>query len=681
MSSGRISALDALTVSRIAAGEVVQRPSSALKELLENALDAGGSQIQVLLKQGGLKLLQVTDDGCGIHGDDLPILCQRFTTSKLKRFEDLQSIGTLGFRGEALSSISHVAHLEVTTKREGEPLARNAVFADGELVKVKPIAGVQGTTIVVQDLFYNSKQRLQALAGPSEEYARCLRIVERYAVQFEGIAFSVRKHGTQKADLVIPKGISRLECIRLVFGNVVARELLEVNWEGPKNIKSPKVQGFISNPNYHSRSSNLTIFFINDRLVECPALKNVIQSLYQEILPKQAHPFVFLSLKLSPEIVDVNVHPTKNEVGFLFETEICELLREAILDVLQQAGQSRTFYTQTKLLITEPSNGLSNASQTSEERTPGKSNRVEKSPATTQNSSLKLAPQKMIRTSHSDPSGRLKAFLEFPDHVSISQKSSIEIEREVEELTSIENLLEHVERKSSNDVADIFREHSFVGCVDDQYALIQYKTRLLILDMLVCSFHFFYEFILRSFGRFEKILINPGLSIHELALMSLDLPESQWTEQDGSKEEIARFLSDLLVSKREMLEEYFSIEISESGELLSLPYLLHGYEPPFLRLPMFLLRLGTDVNWEEEEACLKSISVEIAHLYKVQHQDYYFQDSSVNMQEKPTVHWTIQHLVLPSMRSGFSPPRELVENGSITQIASLENLYKIFERC
>ena len=171
-------------VNRVAAGEVIHRPASALKEMLENSLDAGSRSITVTVRDGGNKLLQVTDDGCGIRDEDLPILCERHTTSKLRTFEDLDAVATFGFRGEALASMSFVANLTATTMTADAAHATRAAYADGKMTSegARPTAGVPGTTICVENLFYNVPTRRRALKSASEEFARVLDTTQRYGV-------------------------------------------------------------------------------------------------------------------------------------------------------------------------------------------------------------------------------------------------------------------------------------------------------------------------------------------------------------------------------------------------------------------------------------------------------------------------------------------------------------------
>ena len=226
---GEIRRLSEAVATMIAAGEVVQRPASALKEVLENALDAGASQVSVLAKDGGVKLLQVQDNGCGIRAEDLGILCHRHTTSKLREFDDLRQMRTLGFRGEALASVSFVSHLQVTTMTAGAESALRASYRDGELDDVgpQPCAGVPGTTITMKDLFYNLLARRKALRPPAEEYAKLLEVVSRYAVYKDGVAFSCRRQGAARPDVNVPARATRLDRIRTIYGPSVSRELTE----------------------------------------------------------------------------------------------------------------------------------------------------------------------------------------------------------------------------------------------------------------------------------------------------------------------------------------------------------------------------------------------------------------------------------------------------------------------
>lgn len=229
----RIVALNQQVVNRIAAGEVIHRPMSALKEMLENSLDAGSSSIGVLAKGGGLKLLQIHDNGHGIAREDFGKVCERFATSKLREYDDLERIETFGFRGEALASISHVAHVTITSMTEGGPCAYRAAYCDGHLappkagesVEPKPCAGTRGTQIVVEDMFYNCLARRNAMKGAGEEYSKLLGVVQSYAIDNPGVSMSCRKQGEGSSDLHTLKEHGVVDVIRTVYGSGVSCRL------------------------------------------------------------------------------------------------------------------------------------------------------------------------------------------------------------------------------------------------------------------------------------------------------------------------------------------------------------------------------------------------------------------------------------------------------------------------
>ncbi|CAB1343385.1 unnamed protein product [Coregonus sp. 'balchen'] len=347
-------------------GLLLEKLSNVLLMLSKNCLktDAKSTNIQVTVKEGGLKLIQIQDNGTGIRKEDMEIVCERFTTSKLQTFEDLNSISTYGFRGEALASISHVAHVTITTKTADAKCAYRATYCDGKLkTQPKPCAGNQGTQITAEDLFYNVSTRRKALKSPSEEYSRIVEVVSRYAIHNSGKSFAVKKQGETMADVRTLPNASILDNIRVVFGNAVSRELIEVGCEDQK--LAYKLKGHISNANYSVKKCIL-ILFINHRLVESSALKKAIETVYAAYLPKNTHPFLYLSLEIAPHNIDVNVHPTKHEVHFLHEDCIIESVQKHIESKLLGSNSSRTYFTQTLLpgLSVSTSEGKPSSSST-----------------------------------------------------------------------------------------------------------------------------------------------------------------------------------------------------------------------------------------------------------------------------------------------------------------------------
>jgi len=262
----RIRRLEESVVNRIAAGEVIQRPSSAVKELVENSLDAGASTVSVTVKDGGLKLIQVSDDGHGIRFEDLPILCERHTTSKLSAYEDLQTIKSMGFRGEALASMTYVGHATVTTITEGQLHGYRVSYKDGVMEnEPKPCAAVKGTQVMVENLFYNMVARRKTLQNSNDDYPKIVDFISRFAVHHINVNFSCRKHGANRADVHSASTSSRLDAIRNVYGASVVRDLMEIEVSDENAGDAVfKMDGYISNANYVAKKITM-ILFINGR--------------------------------------------------------------------------------------------------------------------------------------------------------------------------------------------------------------------------------------------------------------------------------------------------------------------------------------------------------------------------------------------------------------------------------
>ncbi|KAH0504138.1 DNA mismatch repair protein Mlh1 [Microtus ochrogaster] len=600
--AGVIRRLDETVVNRIAAGEVIQRPANAIKEMLENCLDAKSTNIQVIVKEGGLKLIQIQDNGTGIRKEDLDIVCERFTTSKLQTFEDLASISTYGFRGEALASISHVAHVTITTKT-----------ADGKCAY---------------------------------------------------------------------------------------RELIEVGCED--KTLSFKMNGYVSNANYSVKKC-IFLLFINHRLVESAALRKAIETVYAAYLPKNTHPFLYLSLEISPQNVDVNVHPTKHEVHFLHEESILERVQQHIEGKLLGSNSSRMYFTQTLLPglagpsgeVVKPTTGVASSSTSgsadkvyahqmvrtdsrdqkldaflqpvsralaSQPQDPVQGDRTEGSPedamqrdeemvelpapadaaATSQNlekdavQEVSEEAQKAAPTC--SPGNPRKRHRDDSDVEMMEDDSRKEMtaacypRRRIINLTSVLSLQEEINERGHETLREMLRNHSFVGCVNPQWALAQHQTKLYLLNTTKLSEELFYQILIYDFANFGVLRLSEPAPLFDLAMLALDSPESGWTEEDGPKEGLAEYIVEFLKKKAEMLADYFSLEIDEEGNLIGLPLLIDNYVPPLEGLPLFILRLATEVNWDEEKECFESLSKECAMFYSIRKQ-YILEESALSGQQ------------------------------------------------
>jgi len=333
---GHIRALPELLVNQIAAGEVVERPASALKELVENSLDAGARSVSVDLAEGGMRRIRVADDGAGIEADDLPLALARFATSKIATLEDLERAATLGFRGEALASIGAVSRLALTSRRAGERHAWRIACDGGALSPVEPAALAAGTTIEVEELYYNTPARRKFLKSEATEFARCEEAFSRVALSRPAVAFSLAHNGRRVAHLVPASARERASGI---VGEDFAQSAVEVEASGA----SVRISGFVAAPGFTRASRDAQYLFVNGRFVRDKVVSHAIREAYADVLHHDRHPAYVLFVDADPRLVDVNVHPAKSEVRFRDSRAIHQFVFHALSRALAAplAGAAR----------------------------------------------------------------------------------------------------------------------------------------------------------------------------------------------------------------------------------------------------------------------------------------------------------------------------------------------------
>jgi DNA mismatch repair protein MutL len=332
MTTPRIIVLDDITASKIAAGEVIERPASVIKELLENSLDAGAGKIEVEVEEGGSRLLRVRDDGGGMTAQEAILSLQRHATSKLRCADDLFAITTLGFRGEALPSIASVARFELLTRAPQEEVGCRLLVEGGEVKEIAEVGLPPGTTISVSGLFYNTPARLKFLRSQTTEFAHIAELINRFAFSHPQISFLLRHNGREV--LRRPANPDLREALAQLLGREPSDKMRPVNFSSAVL----NIRGFVSPPDLNRASRNQQYFFVNRRWVRNRMLTHVLAEAYRATLPLHRHPVAVLLLDLEPSLVDVNVHPTKAEVRFSREGEIYSALRQALQTALSPAG-------------------------------------------------------------------------------------------------------------------------------------------------------------------------------------------------------------------------------------------------------------------------------------------------------------------------------------------------------
>ena len=369
---GRIHVLSETVANQIAAGEVVERPASVVKEMLENSLDAGATRIKISVEAGGKELIQIVDNGCGMVRDDAMLAFERHATSKIKNAEDLLSVATLGFRGEALPSIASVSRLRLETRAEDEAAGTVIEINGGKIARVEEAGLPLGTSITVRDLFFNTPARKKFLKAESTELSHIASLVTHYALAHPEKHFEL--HSATNAMLVAPPVAGYSERVYQVFGKetldqlipVAARQALEhvglpqpppwrrkeIEEDGeevtPTDPGEMRVHGFVSKPEIQKLNRNSIFVFVNGRLIRDRLVQHALTEAYRNIIPPTVYPVVLLFLELPAGEVDVNVHPSKTEVRFRQQSVMHDFVRDSVRAALMKARPVPQFVTEMR---------------------------------------------------------------------------------------------------------------------------------------------------------------------------------------------------------------------------------------------------------------------------------------------------------------------------------------------
>lgn len=468
MVRNKIAVLEKSTIDKIAAGEVVERPSSVVKELVENAIDAGASAITVEIKDGGKSYIRITDNGCGIPKDELSVAFMRHSTSKLRDASELADIHTLGFRGEALSSISAVSRVEMITKPADTLMGVRYVIEGSKEVSLDKIGAPDGTTIMVYQLFFNTPARKKFLKTDTTEASYISELMERLALSHPDISFCFISNKKEK---IHTSGNGNLmDTIYQIYGRLIASNLLAVE----KETDLLKVSGFIGNSNVARGNRSLENFYINGRYIKSPLLSKSVEEGYVGYLMQHQYPFCVLMITTKEASVDVNVHPTKQEVRFDDEMAIADIFKSLIFERLHQREdiaevtldenvQAAPLRKTTENDATDPGS----ESMTCEPESKKEETIIEVAPEPFEKSRLEKMRQKITAQIHTDTPYERK-YQEYYQEKEKEQDQSRE-EKVTYEQTSF--LSEQARAK-----------HRIIGQVFDTYWLIEHDNKLYIID-------------------------------------------------------------------------------------------------------------------------------------------------------------------------------------------------------
>lgn len=521
-----------------------------------------------------------------------------------------------------------------------------------------------------------------------------------YAVHCSGVSFSCKKHGASTTDISVPAAANTLDRIRQIHKATVANELVQLKAENDR--WGFQCEGWISNANYNAKRTTL-LLFINHRAVESSVIKKAVEQTYATFLPKGGRPFVYLSLDIEPQRVDVNVHPTKREVHFLNEDEIIAIVCDEIRNSLSKVDTSRSFMTQS-LFSNQPKVPLATPVKqiTPVISTPGDTSEKGSAKAASRTVTRKPYENNLVRT---DSSAR-KITSMLQTHPSVGgDDENEEAEYEITDkepttcrLTSVKELRAQVRDAMHNELTNVISAHTFVGIVDEQkrIAAIQGGVKLFLVDYGMLCNEYFYQVGLTDFGNYGSIRFDPPLQLQDLLEIAADQERINAGESadEVDWDEVVESVKTQLIGRRALLLEYFSLDVTEKGELCSIPLLAKGYTPSMAKLPQFLLRLGPYVDWESEKECFQSFLRELASFYVPESlplppavlQDESGKGKGKAVQEDPEIAArrekvlnAIENVIFPACKARLVATRGLL--AGVMEVANLKGLYRVFERC
>lgn len=472
MVRNKIAVLEKATIDKIAAGEVVERPASVVKELVENAIDAGADAITVEIKDGGKSYIRITDNGCGIPEEELPVAFLRHSTSKLRDASELSDIHTLGFRGEALSSISAVSRVEMITKPQTELMGVRYVVEGSQEVSMDKIGAPDGTTIMVYQLFFNTPARKKFLKSDMTEASYISELMERLALSHPDVSFLFISNKKEK---IHTSGNGNLmDTIYQIYGRQIASNLLAVE----KETDLLMVSGFIGNSNVARGNRSLENFYINGRYIKSPLLSKAVEEGYVGYLMQHQYPFCVLQITTKEAAVDVNVHPTKQEVRFDDEIAIADIFKTLVFERLHQREDIAEVTLDEEIEIEK-------------EKEKSKPVAEERTPEPFEKARLQQMREKITKQIHADTPYERK-YQEFYQ----KRESDTNAHAPKQELPETSKTATY--EQTSFLTREARAKHHIIGQVFDTYWLIEHDNKLYIIDQHAAHEKVLYERMMKQ---------------------------------------------------------------------------------------------------------------------------------------------------------------------------------------
>lgn len=567
-----INILDKSTIDKIAAGEVVERPASIVKELLENAIDASSNQITVEIKDGGISYIRITDNGTGIEKDEIKTAFLRHTTSKIKDAADLDNILSLGFRGEALSSISAVTRTEIISKTKSSFTANLYKIEGGEELCFEEVAAPDGTTIIIKDLFYNTPARRKFLKSSNTEAAYISDIVEKLALSNPDISFRYINNNVNKLHTLGNGNVK--DIIYQIYGKEASSSLLELRYKDDIF----KINGYIAKPEYSKSKRTNEIYFINSRYIKNSIIAKAIEDAYGNRMMQGKYPFVVLNININPSLLDVNVHPSKMEIRFEDVNTIYAVIKSAVENTLVSADLVKRAYVSEKDRIEEIKQNLKIKLE--------EENRVRYPENFERNRIKELEKENTIK-----PIGIERKNLDILN-VEKNNEKPVEIKEKKEEYIFEDKTKEYIKTELDSKVAqkieDVeyeqlkfldeknIKKHRIVGQIFGTYWIVELDKEMFIIDQHAAHEKVLYERFLKAYENdiSTKQYISPSiiLSLSDIELEALEINRDFFykmgfeIENFGGREIKVSALPNNLpsVDKKDLLMELIE-EISESG--------------------------------------------------------------------------------------------------------------------